>query len=105
LRQLPEALDSRSYQQTGTLGEQPTQREVVPIDTEISTQQAADLLNVSRPYVITLLKRGDIPFRKDGSRRLIRLADLLAYRAAQEGRSKAALAELAAQAQDLGLGY
>ena len=78
---------------------------IMPTEGELSTQQAADLLHVSRPHLIKLLKRGLIPFRKIGSHRRIAIKDVLNYQKEFEQEREAQLKFLAAQAQALQLGY
>jgi excisionase family DNA binding protein len=74
-------------------------------DAEISTQQAADILNVSRPHVIKLLEKGEIPFKKIGSHRRILLQDILKYEAKFKSDRRKHLDDLAKEAQKLNLGY
>jgi excisionase family DNA binding protein len=76
---------------------------VIPHEAELTTQQAADYLNVSRPYLISLLDRGDIDHRMVGRHRRIRFAALLDYERRSRQARKAAIEEMAAEARRLNL--
>ena len=77
---------------------------IVPVGKELTTQQAANILNVSRQYLVRLLDDGRLPFRKTGSHRRVRMEDVVAYKRARDQERVASLDELAQLTQDYG-GY
>lgn len=76
---------------------------VVPVDKTLTTQEAADILNVSRPYLVKMLEAGALPFTKVGSHRRVQLRDVMVYKQRCDAERAQALDRLAALNQEMGL--
>jgi excisionase family DNA binding protein len=78
---------------------------VVPVPAELTTQEAADILNVSRPYLIKLLDERKLPHRRVGNRRKVMLEDVLRFKRRDDQARQIVLDELTREAQAIGLEY
>lgn len=78
---------------------------VVPVPAELTTQEAADILNVSRPYLIKLLDERKLPYRRVGNRRKVLLEHVLRYKRSDDQFRQGILDELSREAQAIGLEY
>ena len=78
---------------------------LIPENAELTTVQAADMLNVSRPFLIKLLEEKALPCRKVGAHRRIRMEDVMAYKARIDADREAVLDQLVAEAQEQDMGY
>ena len=78
---------------------------LIPVHAELTTKQAADVIGVSRPFLIRLLEEGVIPYRKVGTHRRITFEDVQAYRKRVTKERENALNQLVEEAQHLDMGY
>ncbi|WP_440905556.1 helix-turn-helix domain-containing protein [Catenovulum sp. SX2] len=78
---------------------------LIPHNQEVSTQEAANILNVSRPFLIKLLEGGNIPFHKIGTHRRVKLQDILTYKQQIDEKRNHVLDELSELSQSEGMGY
>jgi excisionase family DNA binding protein len=76
---------------------------IVPVHMELTTQEAANLLNVSRQYLVRLLEDGAIPFTRLGTHRRIRFGDLMKYKQARDAKRREGLKRLTQLSEELGL--
>lgn len=76
--------------------------QVVPVHAELTTQEAANILNVSRPHMVKLLEDGKLPFHKTGRHRRVLFADLMQYKSLRERESNEAMHEMANMSKELG---
>lgn len=76
---------------------------VVPVHKQLTTQQAADLLNISRPYLIQLLERKEIPYERVGTHRRLKFGDVMGYRQRRAEEEESAIDALALDGLGLGL--
>jgi excisionase family DNA binding protein len=76
---------------------------IMPVRAELTTQEAADMLNISRPSLIQLLDEGKIEYRRVGTHRRVRFEGLMEYKRRADAARRAALAELAAYDQEIGI--
>lgn len=76
---------------------------LIPVHAELTTQEAADMLNISRPSLIQLLDEGRIEYRKVGTHRRVKFESMMAYKRRADTERRAALAELAAYDQEIGI--
>lgn len=78
---------------------------LIPIHAELTTQQAADLLNVSRPFLVEQLDKNVIPHRRVGTHRRVQFKDLMDYKREMDRKRLTVLDELTSEAEELGMGY
>ncbi len=78
---------------------------LIPVCAELTTQEAADLLNMSRPTFIKLLDEGTIPYHRSGNRRKVKYTDVMQYKTEIDRRRLESLEALSALDQELGMGY
>ncbi|GAB7202963.1 hypothetical protein OS31_48060 [Dickeya oryzae] len=76
--------------------------QVVPVHAELTTQEAANILNVSRPHMVKLLEEGKLPFHKTGRHRRVLFANLMEYKRQRDNESRSAMQELTDHSQELG---